>query len=593
MPHTIHTHSETKRRSAPGSSKASSCGCSSRDEMCCQLDCLTQPRFFGGQLLADTDLNQLLTWSKDKFRLSRFRHGWGVVCGLEVQCDSGSQAVRVSPGYALDCCGRDILVCEDTTISLDEACSTIPEPCAIPEKSTRGRDAEQGETISFFGCPIPKIELHEKILTVRYQEVDSDFETALGYKASDGTADCQPSRTRESSTLAWVDPLSQQVAAYDRLKKEYDACREVLQKYWAWHDIRKSAWSEEHPQEKWEEIRGWLLKWIDGTSDYDAHPLHQFCWLRDCLCTMEEMKPELLDQTVSNILFWLVQDCRNHTLQSRCSDCPDGHGVPLARVYLWVPRRETCKVVAIDPYPPYRRPLSLDSWPAPSGRVNIGPAIWQPLEQARDLLMKMGLTVSAEPVFHVASDPRTLYEDLACDLFLERNQRVNLQVFDTGDRLGKRVVGVCSALSTADNGGALEQTLARALAAASTARVRADELAKKLHERGTPNKWEVEALASAEAAVKPAHGMEDLAKKMRERGTRPREEETLLLARFATEVAVEAEDLAKKFRERGTDEQWEKEAFASAEATAKAARAVEDLARKLRERATAAAKLSS
>jgi hypothetical protein len=586
-------HSETKRRSAPTSSKSSSCGCSPREELCCQLDCLTQPHFFGGQLLADTDLTQLLTWSKDKFRLSRFRHGWGVVCGLDVQCDPGSQAVRVTPGYALDCCGHDILVCEDAAIPLDEACASHPDPCAMPEKSIPGRGAKAGETINFFGCPIQKSELREKILTIRYTEIPSDFETALGYAASEGTANCQPSRTRESFTLAWVDPLAQQVAAHQSLKDEYDACREVLQKYGAWHERRKSEWSDERPQQRWEDIRTWLLKWIDGTGGHDAHPLHQFCWLRDCLCTVDEMNPESLDQYVSNILFWLVQDCRNHTLQSGCRDCPDDHGVPLARVYLWVPRREQCKVLAIDPYPPYRRSLGLDSWPAPSGLVNIGQALWQPPEQASDLLMKMGLTVvSQETPFEIASDPYELYKNLECGLFVSPNERVSLQVVDTRNPLGKRVVGVCSAPAAADTPGTLEQALARAVAAASTARMHADELAKNLRERGTQDKWGAEALASAEAAASAAQAMEDLAKKIRERGTRLKEEETLLLARAAAEVAGETEDLTRKLRERGTREKWEEEALASADAAVKAARVVEDLAKKLRERATRVAKPS-
>lgn len=462
MPHTTHTYAETRRQPAPVSSKASSCGCAPHQETCCQLDCLTQPNFFGGQLLADTDLTQLLTWSKDKFRLSRFRHGWGVVCGLDVQCDSGSQAVRVGPGYALDCCGHDILVCEDTTIPLDEACASLPDPCATPEKLTSGRGTEEGEMINFFGCPIPKTEVHEKILTVRYAEIPSDFETALGYATSDGTANCQPSRTRESFTLGWVDPLGQQVAAYQSLKNEYDACREVLQKYGAWHEGRKSDWSDEHPQKRWEDIRAWLLKWIDGTSGYDAHPLHQFCWLRDCLCTVDEMNLESLDQYVSNILFWLVQDCRNHTLQSTCSDCPDDHGVPLARLCLWVPRKQKCKVLAIDPYPPYRRPLSLDSWPTPSGLVNIGRAIWQPPEQARALLTEMGLTVvSGETPFELASDPNTLFQDLGYELFVERDQRISLQVFETQGCLGRRVVGVRSTPVTSDSAGTVKPSPAR------------------------------------------------------------------------------------------------------------------------------------
>jgi hypothetical protein len=529
-------------------------------------------------LLADTDLTQLLTWSQDKFRLSRFRHGWGVACGLDVQCDSGSQAVRVSAGYALDCCGHDILVCEDTSISLEEACSSLPDPCAMPETSTRGRGAGEGEMIDFLGFPIPKRELHEKILTIRYEEVDSDFETALGYATPDGTANCQPSRRRESFRLTWVDPFDQQLAADLILENEYKACREVVDRSSAWYRGQPPDWFKKPPQERWESIRDRLLKWIDGTSGYDAHPLHQFCWLRDRLSTMEEMKPDALDQTVSNILFWMVQDCRNHTLQSTCSDCPDDHGVPLARVYLWVPKRGTCKVLAIDPYPPHRRPLSLDSWPSRPGWVNISPALWQSPEQARDLLVKMGLiVVSPDITFQITAYTDELYKDRECGLYMRPDEPVSLQVVETGNHLGKRVVGVCIAATP-------EQTLARAVAAASRARGLADELARKLQEHGTHTKWEEEVLARAEANAKATRLVEDLAKKLRQHGTPEKwEEETLVLAEAAAKTARAVEDLAKKLRQHGAHDKWEQETLALSEAAAREARTVEAVMKTLRE----------
>lgn len=85
------------------------CTCQQKcaQEECCALDCLVRPRFFGGQLLTDTDLGQLVTWTADKLRLGRYRHGWGVVCGLEVRCDPANPSgVIVGPGYAVSCCGE-------------------------------------------------------------------------------------------------------------------------------------------------------------------------------------------------------------------------------------------------------------------------------------------------------------------------------------------------------------------------------------------------------------------------------------------------------------------------------------------------------
>ena len=89
------------------------CNCRSQEcsSQCCELECLIQPRFYCGQLLTDQDLTVLLDWVKGKTRLARYRHGWGVVCGLEVQCQTmpGSEMLlKVTPGYAINGCTGDL-----------------------------------------------------------------------------------------------------------------------------------------------------------------------------------------------------------------------------------------------------------------------------------------------------------------------------------------------------------------------------------------------------------------------------------------------------------------------------------------------------
>src|SRR5947209_292801 len=107
------------------SAKTCSCGCAPCEGTCCQLDCLVKPRFFCGQLLTDTDLSALVEWAREKFGLARYRHGWGVVCGLDVRCDGDARnpaRVAVTPGYAIGCCGDDIIVCEEATLDLSACC---------------------------------------------------------------------------------------------------------------------------------------------------------------------------------------------------------------------------------------------------------------------------------------------------------------------------------------------------------------------------------------------------------------------------------------------------------------------------------------
>ncbi len=74
-----------------------------------------RPRFFAGQLLTEEDLQLLTNYVTGKNRLhNKHFFGEGVVCGLEVNCHPcGEGKVIVKPGYALDCCGNDlVLECE-------------------------------------------------------------------------------------------------------------------------------------------------------------------------------------------------------------------------------------------------------------------------------------------------------------------------------------------------------------------------------------------------------------------------------------------------------------------------------------------------
>lgn len=88
---------------------AGSCGCGGT---ICVDESFKRPRFFAGQLLTEDDLDALTDYVVGKNRLrNRYLFGDGVVCGLSVTCHPcGGEKVTVAPGYALDCCGNDILL---------------------------------------------------------------------------------------------------------------------------------------------------------------------------------------------------------------------------------------------------------------------------------------------------------------------------------------------------------------------------------------------------------------------------------------------------------------------------------------------------
>ena len=144
------------------------CGCAPCDGTCCRLDCIVQPRFFCGQLLTDADLSALLKWARDRFGLTRYRHGWGVVCGLDVRGKYGSPTtVIVTPGYAVDCCGNDVVVCEDAPLDLKKYCRDDPDPCADLRPET---DEEV-----VLGDRLRAIDIY-----LQYDEQSADPTTAMG-----------------------------------------------------------------------------------------------------------------------------------------------------------------------------------------------------------------------------------------------------------------------------------------------------------------------------------------------------------------------------------------------------------------------------
>src|ERR1700738_150413 len=91
----------------------------------CEIGPFTRNHYFTGKLLVERDFRQEQAYYVDKFRLRAQRlHGWGVVCGLKVKQHENpacrDRYVCIEPGYALDCCGHDILVEEQDCIDLTQ-----------------------------------------------------------------------------------------------------------------------------------------------------------------------------------------------------------------------------------------------------------------------------------------------------------------------------------------------------------------------------------------------------------------------------------------------------------------------------------------
>jgi predicted flap endonuclease-1-like 5' DNA nuclease len=404
------------------------CGCGPEKSTCCRLECLERPRFFCGQLLTDSDLSGLVDWTRDRLRLLRYRDGWGVVCGLQVHCDPKRHGwITVGSGYAITCCGDDVIVCEDMPVDLRRYCNESDDPCGdLRRRLDKHEPREEGDATPY--AHVRPNELHAVDLFLKYREIETDPKTALGRGVCKEVGACEYGRVRESSGVdvrAVVsrerDPVS--TAARHWLEK-YKECLKVIEKFRDHFSIGGRP----------DEIRAWFLKWLE------RHPLHEFCWVRDWICEMsdDEIRTET---TMVRVLFWLVQDCRNALIGCACVDCEDT-GVPLARVWLQSRERhgrKECVVLGVDAALPYRRPISSDCWPAPLGYVNVAQGLWKRPGEACTTLATVGITMREEP-FALPRSVRELYNRLNHGTLAACDSTAYAQVFDAG-LLGKRVVG--------------------------------------------------------------------------------------------------------------------------------------------------------
>jgi hypothetical protein len=144
-----------------------------------------RPNYLQGQLLTAQDFADEQTYFREKLRRhNRLLHGWGVICGLEVTPAAEGCRVTVSPGYALDPCGDEILLQEETSLAL---------PDRGREEGDQIKQAEGGTT----ACPDGVW-----YVAIRYAEIPSRLVPRIGDEHAP-----QVSRIRETCELAALATL--------------------------------------------------------------------------------------------------------------------------------------------------------------------------------------------------------------------------------------------------------------------------------------------------------------------------------------------------------------------------------------------------
>lgn len=216
-----------------GAGKSGGCGCGPKMPAaacaCGDIGCATcrnqgfvRPRFFAGQLLTEEDLQQIVDYTVAKHRLHNQRlWGDGVVCGLEVTCHPcGGGTVQVNPGYALDCCGNDLVLECPQQLDINAMIRDLKrslrggidcgDPCPPPKKNgqtipeaTPVTPTPAGAVANARPTQTPE-STHEPLDTTRHyclyiRYCESLTEPVTPYATDEGCSNqsCQPTRVNE------------------------------------------------------------------------------------------------------------------------------------------------------------------------------------------------------------------------------------------------------------------------------------------------------------------------------------------------------------------------------------------------------------
>jgi hypothetical protein len=117
-------HDDYFSQNYPSKSFHDGSGHNNDDDNDCELEMLQRVRFFNGQLLYSEDLNQLSKYFNNKHRLLNQQIVGinGIVCGMKVEnviYDNGCLNINISKGFAIDCCGKEIIIAKDCKYTME------------------------------------------------------------------------------------------------------------------------------------------------------------------------------------------------------------------------------------------------------------------------------------------------------------------------------------------------------------------------------------------------------------------------------------------------------------------------------------------
>lgn len=161
-------------------------------------------RFFDGMYLTQADLENEQRFWRLKRRLTNRALGDGVVWGLKLGWNQAARRFSLSPGYALDCCGNDLVV--ECPVEISEA-----------ELWSRADPALRGDP------RVEKKNTRHACVVLQYTECAEDARPVHRDACGGTTNGCEPSRVRETARLVLVPPPARVMTPPERFLDELEA----------------------------------------------------------------------------------------------------------------------------------------------------------------------------------------------------------------------------------------------------------------------------------------------------------------------------------------------------------------------------------
>ena len=93
----------------------------------CESPIVRNNYFYGKELTVRDFCQEQFYMNNKRWLLNRMLFGWGVVQGFDVCWNKTQTALCISGGFAIDCCGHEILVCDKKVFTFDELLEKVKQ----------------------------------------------------------------------------------------------------------------------------------------------------------------------------------------------------------------------------------------------------------------------------------------------------------------------------------------------------------------------------------------------------------------------------------------------------------------------------------